>query len=108
MIRPISNSPRTVCFVNDFQVFKGACEKTMKAFGSPVTAAHEAELMIRDDRESLTAGDVALYAIHQRSENKIIKIVNAIGAAKQRSPKNNVITMPVRVPSRGSKLPKAA
>src|SRR5206468_7048627 len=88
MIRPVSK-PRTPVFVNDFQVFKGACENTMKAFGKPVAAAHEADLMIRDDKQNLQAGVSALYAIHQRSENRIIKIVEATGQAK-------VITLPVR------------
>jgi len=74
VIRPISK-PRTVQFLNDFQVFKGNCERTMQPFGQPVAAAHEARLMIRDDQQKLAAGILPLYAIHQRSENKILQIV---------------------------------
>ena len=74
MIRPISK-PRTVQFLNDFQVFKGNCERTMQPFGQPVAAAHEARLMIRDDQQKLAAGILPLYAIHQRSENRILQIV---------------------------------
>ncbi len=88
MIRPVSK-PRTAQFVNDFQVLKGRCENTMTTFGQPVAVAHEAELMIRDDKKKMPAGSVALYAIHQRSENRIIKIVNARGPAK-------VVPMPTR------------
>jgi hypothetical protein len=73
MIRPTSK-PRTVQFLNDFQVFKGNCERTMQPFGQPVSAVHEARLMIRDDQEKLAAGRSPLYAIHQRSENKILQI----------------------------------
>jgi hypothetical protein len=74
VIRPVSKA-RTVQFLNDFQVFKGSCQSTMKPFGQPVSAMHEAELMIRDDQEKLAAGRTPLYAIHQRSENRILKIV---------------------------------
>lgn len=73
MIRPISK-PRTIQFLNDFQVFKGNCQKTMQPFGQPVAAMHEAKLMIRDDQQKLAAGRLPLYAIHQRSENKILQI----------------------------------
>ncbi len=73
MIRPVSK-PRTVQFLNDFQVFKGNCQKTMKPFGQPVSALHEAELMISDDQNKLAAGRTPLYAIHQRSENRILEI----------------------------------
>jgi hypothetical protein len=101
MIRPVSKT-RTLQFVNDFQVFKGACENSMKTFGQPVVAAHEAELMIRDDKNELAPGVVALYAIHQRSENRIIKIVNAVGKAK-------VVEMPMaRTRVLAMALPKAA
>jgi hypothetical protein len=72
MIRPISKN-RPVQFLNDFQVLKGNCEKTMKPFGQPVAAAYEARLMIRDDQEK--NGQNALYVIHQRSENRIVHIV---------------------------------
>ena len=88
MIRPVSKT-RTVFIMNDFQVFKGASETTMQTFGQPVAAAHEAELMIRDDKQTLKPGASALYAIHQRSENRIIRIVEAVGAAK-------VVPMPTR------------
>ena len=77
MIRPVSK-PRTVQFVNDFQVFKGNCDKTMQPFGQPVSALHEAQLMIRDDQQKLAAGRSPLYAIHQRSENRILKIVRTV------------------------------
>ncbi len=76
MIRPVSKF-KTILPVNDFQVFKGQCERTMRPFGQPVTAEHEAELMIRDDRDKLPSGSTALYAIHQRSENKILQIVKS-------------------------------
>jgi hypothetical protein len=88
MIRPVSK-PRSLQIVNDYQVFKGSCENSMKPFGQPVAVQHEANLMIRDDRRALPAGSVAIYAIHQRSENRIIKIVNMTGPAK-------VMTMPTR------------
>ncbi len=74
MIRPTSKTRPTV-LLNDYQVFKGKCEKTMLPFGQHVSAAHEAQLLIRDDRGKLAAGSVALYAIHQRSENRITQIV---------------------------------
>ena len=76
MIRPVSK-PRTVQFLNDFQVFKGNCERTMQPFGQPVSAIHEAKLLIRDDRKKLAAGKSPMYAIHQRSENKILQIVRS-------------------------------
>jgi hypothetical protein len=47
----------------------------MQAFGQPVAAAHEARLLIQDDAMKLATGETALYVIHQRSENKILKIV---------------------------------
>jgi hypothetical protein len=101
MIRPESKT-RTIQFVNDFQVFKGSCQNTMKPFGQPVTAAHEADLMIRDDKKTLEPGSVALYAIHQRSEHRIIKIVNARGLGK-------VVPMPSREKKPvATLLPKAA
>ncbi len=74
MIRPVSK-PRTVQFLNDFQVFKGNCERTMQPFGQPVSVVHEAQLIIRDDQQKLAAGRSPLYAIHQRSENKILEIL---------------------------------
>ncbi len=74
MIRPVSKI-RTATAVNDFQVFKGECANTMRPFGQPVSVTYEADLMIQDDRRKLAAGTVAMYAIHQRSENRIIQIV---------------------------------
>jgi hypothetical protein len=61
--------------VNDYQVFKGQCEKTMRPFGQPVSLTHEAQLMIQDDRSKLAPGAAAMYAIHRRSENRITQIV---------------------------------
>ncbi|MDQ2839927.1 MAG: hypothetical protein M3Y72_02580 [Acidobacteriota bacterium] len=61
--------------LNDFQVFKGRCEQTMKAFGGPVMAHHEARLIVRDDQASAKSGAPALYAIYKRSENRILQIV---------------------------------
>ena len=61
--------------LSDFQVLKGDCLETMKAFGSPVMANHEAKLMIRDDQESSALNAKASYAIHQRSENRILEII---------------------------------
>ena len=80
MIRPVSKI-RVAARLNDFQVFKGQCSNTMKPFGEPVTAAHEAHLLVGDDRSKLAAGENALYAIHQRSENRIIRIVKHVRAA---------------------------
>lgn len=80
MIRPVSKV-RPALVLNDFQVFKGQSAQTMKPFGEPVTAMHEANLMIRDDRSKLTGGQNVIYAIHQRSENKILKIVETVRAA---------------------------
>lgn len=77
MIRPVSKI-RPAALLNDFQVFKGQCSQTMKPFGAPVTAAHEAYLLIRDDRSKLTAGESPMYAIHQRSENRIVKIMEHV------------------------------
>lgn len=74
MIRPVSKN-RTAMIVNDYQVFKGECENSMRPFGQPVSVAHEAQLMIRDDRRKLAAGAIAMYAIHQRSENRITQII---------------------------------
>jgi hypothetical protein len=88
MIRPTSKN-RPALFLNDFQVFKGKCENTMRPFGRPVSATHEAQLLIRDDRGKLPVGALALYAIHQRSENRITQIIEH----------RRAIAMPVR-PSR--------
>ena len=63
--------------LNDFQVFKGGCEKTMEAFGRPVMVHHEAQLLIRDDQAAAAPGTTALYAIYKRSDNRILQIVKA-------------------------------
>jgi hypothetical protein len=73
MIRPVSK-PRSVCLLNDYQVLKGNCERTMQPFGAAVSAAHEARLLIEDDRRKLAIGLSALYVIYQRSENRILQI----------------------------------
>ena len=85
MIRPVSK-PRNAHHLNDFQVFKGSSERTMKPFGRPMSATHEARLMIRDDQEKLAAGLAPLYAIHQRSENKILRIVQTAKQAVRMEP----------------------
>lgn len=61
--------------LNDYQVFKGKCERTMQAFGGPVMAHHEAQLIVRDDQAKPQLGAPALYAIYQRSENRILQIL---------------------------------
>jgi hypothetical protein len=61
--------------LHDFQVFKGGCEQTMKAFGGPVMAHHEARLLVRDDQAGVAPGAAAVYAIYKRSENRILQIV---------------------------------
>ncbi len=68
---------KTPTALNDFQVFKGGCERTMKAFGSPVMARHEACLIVRDDQKKEAGTVRSLYAIHQRSENRIVEIFQA-------------------------------
>ncbi|MBV9267695.1 MAG: hypothetical protein JO061_16120 [Acidobacteriaceae bacterium] len=100
MIKPVSKN-RPAQFVNDFQVYKGSCEKTMKPFGQPVAVAHEAYLMIRDDQKNLGEGASALYCVHQRSENRILKIERASGKAA-------VTVMPVRRPVISAPVLKAA
>jgi hypothetical protein len=67
--------------LNDFQVFKGRCEKTMEAFGAPVMVHHEAQLMVRNDQALAAAGTTAMYAIYKRSENRILQIVKAAETA---------------------------
>ena len=74
MIRPVSKI-RPAVLMNDYQVFKGECENTMRPFGQPVSVSHEAQMLIQDDRSKLASGAVALYAIHQRSENRITQII---------------------------------
>ena len=99
MIRPISK-PRLMQFLNDFQVLKGNCERTMKPFGQPVSEEHEALLLIKDDQRKSADGNSALYVIHQRSENRIVHIEEPVRAA--------VRTMPARRTVSGLPLPKAA
>ena len=84
MIRPVSKA-RTVSVLNDYQVFKGHCERTMKPFGQPVFATYEARMLIEDDRRKSPLGTSALYAIHQRSENRILQIFEEV---------KKVVTMP--------------
>ena len=69
--------------LEDFQVFKGACERSMQPLGGPVMAHHEARLLIRDDQRTNAPG--AMYAIYKRSESRILQIVT-----------NNVRPMPVK------------
>ncbi len=100
MIRPTSKT-RSSVFLKDFQVLKGGCEKTMQAFGSPVFTAHEARLMIQNDRQKMPAGSSALYVIHHRSKNKIIQIIESNKAA--------LVVMPKTQNTAGRfPLPKAA
>jgi len=67
--------------LNDFQVFKGRSEQTMKAFGGPVMAHHEAQLLVRNDQAAAAPGTAALYAIYKRSENRILQILGAAESA---------------------------
>lgn len=80
MIKPVSKTRMTTPALNDFQVLKGKCERTMKPFGEPTSALHEARLIVEDDRSKLSQGDKALYVVHQRSENRIVHIVRVLGA----------------------------
>ncbi len=70
-----NRSTRTATRLNDFQVFKGRCGHTMQAFGGPVMAQHVARLLVRDDQANAAPGTRALYAIYQRSENRILEIL---------------------------------
>ena len=99
MIRPVSKT-RSAAFLNDYQVLKGQCPKTMKNFGEPVSATHEAELLIKDDRNKMSAGEDAWYVIHQRSENRIVGSFNFVKA--------KLATMPVRARAAALPLPQAA
>ena len=99
MIRPVSK-PRLMQFLNDFQVLKGNCERTMKPFGQPVAEEHEALLLIKDDQQKTRTGASALYVIHQRSENRIVHIEEPVRAA--------VRVMPARQTASGLPMPKAA
>jgi hypothetical protein len=69
----------------------------MKPFGQPVAAAHEAYLLIRDDQKSLGEGASALYCVHQRSENKILKIDRLMGRAAVAVMPKRAATVPVPV-----------
>ncbi len=71
-----ARSAKALCPLNDFQVFKGRCDQSMKAFGSPVMAHHEARLIIRDDQANAVHQTPAMYAIYKRSENRILQIVS--------------------------------
>jgi hypothetical protein len=75
-----SSVKKTTRPAHDFQVFKGNCENTMQAFGSPVMAHHEAHLIVRDDQANLAPGRAAVYAIYKRSENRILHIVRTAEA----------------------------
>ncbi len=74
-----SHSAKTVRPLNDFQVFKGRSEETMKPFGSPVMVHHEAWLIIRDDQANGIPGAPAIYAIYRRSEHRILQIIKSRG-----------------------------
>lgn len=63
--------------INDFQVFKGLFASEMAPFGAPVMVAHEALLMARDDQAKQAAGAAVIYAIYKRSENRIVRILEA-------------------------------
>jgi hypothetical protein len=93
MIKPISKN-RVALPLNDFQVLKGKCERTMKPFGEPVSLPHEARLLIRDDQQKLAAGASALYVVHQRSENRIVHVVHAAGRAMKAITKAGCLPLP--------------
>ncbi len=76
-MQKIRTSQKAVRPLHDFQVFKGHNEQTMKAFGGPVMVHHEARLIVRDDQASAIPGVPVLYAIYQRSENRILQILRA-------------------------------
>ena len=65
---------RTARPLHDFQVLKGQTEKSMKNFGGPVMAHHEAKLLVRNDQERGVHGSPVVYAIYRRSENRILQI----------------------------------
>ena len=67
--------------IHDFQVFKGGCENSMKEFGGPVMAHHEARLLVRDDQQNAAVDPPAMYAIYKRSENRILQILRTPMAA---------------------------
>lgn len=75
MIRSNRSPRKATQPLNDFQVFKGRCGQTMQAFGGPVMAQHVAHLLVRDDQANAAPGTRALYAIYQRSENRILQIL---------------------------------
>lgn len=72
---------RVITALNDYQVLKGKCERTMEPFGEPMSALHEARLIVEDDRSKLPAGSQALYVVHQRSKNRIVHIVRQLSVA---------------------------
>jgi hypothetical protein len=67
--------------IQDFQIFKGVTETTMKPFGSPVMAHHEARLLVKNDQQKLADGIPVMYAIYKRSENRILQILRTPEAA---------------------------
>lgn len=94
MIRPTSKTKHTTA-LNDYQVFKGSGENSMLPFGQPVSAVHEAQLMISDDRRKIAVGVEAIYAIHRRSENRITQIVQH----------RRVTVLPIRATKKACKFP---
>ena len=70
-----SRRSRTACYLPDFQIFKGTSHHTMRAFGGPLMARHEAILIVRNDRQRTAAAARATYAIYSRSQNRILHIV---------------------------------
>lgn len=77
MTRIHARPRRSIRPLNDFQVLKGLTEDTMKTFGGPVMAHHEARLLVRNDQERSAPGFAAVYAIYRRSENRILQIFRA-------------------------------
>jgi hypothetical protein len=47
----------------------------MQPFGMPVMAHLEAQLIVRDDQGTESAGMPVIYAIYKRSENRIVQIL---------------------------------
>jgi hypothetical protein len=93
MIKPV-NKNRPAAFVFDFQILKGKCSKTMRLYGTPVATAHEARLLVEDDALKLPAGENAIYAIHWRSENRILKIIETAVLPQMRRPKSKLPPAP--------------
>ncbi len=104
MIRTTSK-PNTSVFLKDFQVYKGQTEETMESFGPAVFTLHEARLMIQSDRQNTKSKSPTLYAIHQRSENKILQIIQSPGIQSKNA---NVISIDESRKASRFPLPKAA